>query len=416
MYSSYSRFPYQHSYLNHNNNYNMNSIYSNRYNYDYRTPININYSNPMFSSTNYSNANNNHFNKTKSNYSNKDNYNTRRNISQKNYPIKNDMNKYLNTNKYRIQEESKYQYENKKNYDPYSRTNYFQNNNNNNRKYSIDYNRRNIPNGMDTNKKNNQQNIKKEKPKSNAELTLDYENRLREEIELKNPFVSKLLDIKILLEDYKSNKEYSNSIKTITEKYHNIRKICRDGNCFYRSFIFRLFEHICTKNDEKLYNKIKQKIIDSKNITEKNGYEWEVVKDFYEIFLNELNYCFNIAKNKKNITENLNKLFNDKEKGNYMIYFIRLCIAAYIKENSNIYNVYTEGNFEEWVRNEVEAIDHEADQIQIMGCVNYFDVGVKIEYLNKNKSELIKLPEDKAEDEFFIFVLFSPGHYDILYP
>ena len=99
-----------------------------------------------------------------------------------------------------------------------------------------------------------------------------------------------------------------------------------------------------------------------------------------------------------------------------MIYFIRLCIAAYIKENSNIYNVYTEGNFEEWVRNEVEAIDHEADQIQIMGCVNYFDVGVKIEYLNKNKSELIKLPEDKAEDEFFIFVLFSPGHYDILYP
>ena len=51
-----------------------------------------------------------------------------------------------------------------------------------------------------------------------------------------------------------------------------------------------------------------------------------------------------------------------------------------------------------------------------MACVNYFDVGVKIEYLNKNQREVVKLPEDKPDEEFFIFLLFTPGHYDILYP
>ena len=50
-----------------------------------------------------------------------------------------------------------------------------------------------------------------------------------------------------------------------------------------------------------------------------------------------------------------------------------------------------------------------------MACVNYFDIGVKIEYLHPNKNEVMKFPEDKPEDQIFITVLFTPGHYDLLY-
>ena len=50
-----------------------------------------------------------------------------------------------------------------------------------------------------------------------------------------------------------------------------------------------------------------------------------------------------------------------------------------------------------------------------MACVNYFDIGVKIEYLNSVKNEVMKFPEDKPEKDIFITVLFTPGHYDILY-
>ena len=50
-----------------------------------------------------------------------------------------------------------------------------------------------------------------------------------------------------------------------------------------------------------------------------------------------------------------------------------------------------------------------------MACVNYFEIGVKIEYLNKYKNEVVKFPEDKKDEDFFIEVLFTPGHYDILY-
>ena len=50
-----------------------------------------------------------------------------------------------------------------------------------------------------------------------------------------------------------------------------------------------------------------------------------------------------------------------------------------------------------------------------MACVNYFDIGVRIEYLNPNKNEVMKFPEDKPDDQIFVTVLFTPGHYDLLY-
>ena len=248
------------------------------------------------------------------------------------------------------------------------------------------------------------------------EMSVEYENAIREQIQLTTPLISEILPISSLLDDYKNNNEYLNSIKEITNKYKSIRKVRRDGNCFYRSFIYRLFEYICMKNNENLYNHIKKKIVDAKDLIERNGYDWTFIKDFYNIFYTQFYYSFNSLEAKHTtVRDYLDALFSDKEAGNYLIYFIRYCIAAYLKENSFLYEVYVDMPFQNWITNEVEAIDHEAEQIQIMACVNYFDIGVKIEYLNPGKNEVMKFPEDKPDKDIFITVLFTPGHYDILY-
>ena len=250
----------------------------------------------------------------------------------------------------------------------------------------------------------------------NERLAVEYENAIKAEIEQSTPLISDELDIKILLKDYEDNLEYANSVKIITEKYKYIRKVRRDGNCFYRAFIYRLFEYICMKNNNHLYNDILKKIEGIKELTAKNGYDWMLVEDFYNVFYGEFCSCFNsVNNNGVSVRDYMDNLFKDKDKGNYLIYFIRFCIAAYLKDNRALYEVYIEGDFDTWIRKEVEAIDNEADQIQIMACVNYFDIGVKIEYLNKLKNEVVKFPEDKKDEDIFIEVLFTPGHYDILY-
>ena len=278
---------------------------------------------------------------------------------------------------------------------------------------------KNIDNNLDSNKNKENQKTNGQELNKNIignEMSIEYENALREQIELSTPLISEQLNINILLEDYKNNFEYANSIKEITNKYKYIRKVRRDGNCFYRSFIYRLFEYICMKNDNALYEKIKKKIMEAKDMIKNNGYDWTFIEDFYKIFYTQFYYSFNSLQTKgETVRDYIDALFKDKEAGNYLIYFIRFCIAAYLKENSFLYEVYVDMPFQNWITNEVEAIDHEADQIQIMACVNYFDIGVKIEYLNSVKNEVMKFPEDKPEKDIFITVLFTPGHYDILY-
>ena len=388
MYNSYGYYPnyYNHYPPNYNPYYNRQNYWNSFNRYDY---------------PNYNNQNRRNFPMTRNRYyigedgleDRKENYKEDNYFRRSNF--ENNRNSY------------NYSYD-RNNYNKYDR---YSDNNDRYNSYNNDYNNYNRYNRSFWKEEE-----KKDNKKSENDLILDYENTLRKEIELTTPLISDELPISKLTEEYKSNEEYLKSIENISKKYKTYRKVRRDGNCFYRSFIYRLFEQACIRNDKILFEKIKQKIIESKKLTEKNGYEWAVVQDFYEIFLKEFTECFNSLSEGIIPREYLDKLFSDNEKGNYMIYFIRFCLAAYLKENKENYKSYIEIDFDEWVRKEVEAIDHVADQIQIMACVNYFDVGVKIEYLNKFKNEVVKLPENKPDNEFFIYLLFSPGHYDILYP
>ena len=240
---------------------------------------------------------------------------------------------------------------------------------------------------------------------------ISYENKLREEIENTSPLVSEPLDVAILTNEYQ-NTEYITSIVQIISKYKHIRTTRRDGNCFYRGYLFRLFEEIGINKDSDLYTKITKVIEYSKEITGKHNYEWIVYEDFYTVFKEEIERVYTI--DKEYVKEYLKKLFENKEKGNYLIVFVRLFIAAYLKENKILYeNFIFEQEFESWILKEVETVDNECDQIQIMAIVNAFDIGVTIEYLNVSNVDTIMFPEGNNNN--FIKLLYRPGHYDILY-
>lgn len=242
------------------------------------------------------------------------------------------------------------------------------------------------------------------------ELT-SFENKLREEIENTSPLISNLLDFSHLLSEYE-NTEFIIPITQIISKYKHIRTTRRDGNCFYRGYLYRLFEELALCKDATLYNKIMKVIEYSKDITSRQGYEWDVYEDFYTLFKEEIDRVYKI--DIQYVKEYLEKLFDNKEKGNYLIVFVRLFIAAYLKENKVLYETFIyEQEFDMWVLKEVEAVDNECDQVQIMAVVNAFDIGVTIEYLNPGSVDTMIFPEGSTSN--FITLLYRPGHYDILY-
>jgi hypothetical protein len=205
MYNSYGYYPnyYNHYPPNYNPYYNLPNYWNSFNRYDYPNYINQNRRNYPMNRNRY--------------YIGEDGLEDRKeNYKEDNY-FRRSRNSY------------NYNYD-RNNYNKYDR---YSDNNDRFNSYNNDYNRYNRGYWKEEEKKDNK--------KSENDLILDYENTLRKEIELTTPLISDELPISKLTEEYKSNEEYLKSIENISKKYKTYRKVRRDGNCFYRSFIYRLF-------------------------------------------------------------------------------------------------------------------------------------------------------------------------------
>ena len=115
------------------------------------------------------------------------------------------------------------------------------------------------------------------------------------------PFISELMLTADVLPEYVGTKFEASFSSIITDrKYEHIRRLRRDGNCFYRAFLFQLFEHYALvlgdakggnveqykKNYAELVNKIETQAMD--DMTKEGGYDAIVVEDFQQVFLEQL--------------------------------------------------------------------------------------------------------------------------------
>ena len=69
-----------------------------------------------------------------------------------------------------------------------------------------------------------------------------YEEEIRREVNESMPHISDLLPLENLKEEYKANK-FENCFDVLYARYKNVRRMRRDGSCFYRAFLLQLFEH-----------------------------------------------------------------------------------------------------------------------------------------------------------------------------
>jgi ubiquitin thioesterase protein OTUB1 len=80
-------------------------------------------------------------------------------------------------------------------------------------------------------------------------MSNNYENDLQKEIADQMPFISELMQTEIVAFEYTDTKFESSFGMLVKSKeeggrgYKQIRRLRRDGNCFYRAFLFQLFEH-----------------------------------------------------------------------------------------------------------------------------------------------------------------------------
>ena len=136
------------------------------------------------------------------------------------------------------------------------------------------------------------------------EANANYVNELKKEQE-QWPFISEIMESKVVAQEFEGSKFADSFIMLQIEKeaggrgYTHLRRLRRDGNCFYRSFLFQLFEHYGlvlagekadpdNKYKTKYHELVKTVEGSKKDMCDNGGYDEIVIEDFYECFIEEL--------------------------------------------------------------------------------------------------------------------------------
>lgn len=255
----------------------------------------------------------------------------------------------------------------------------------------------------------------------------DGQNQIiKQDIE-KEPLISSAVKISMLFEEFNNVDNFLKKVICLEKTFEKtiIRKARKDGNSFYRSFIFRLCEILCLGNQFFEKFKIFQKVKQFSAMMIKAGFAKIVFEEFENFFLEFLNAIRSGSINILNVQNSL----SDKCTFDYYVMYLRFIISAYIRTCGGLFDTHfkNDNDVKQFCVGDVETVDVEADQIQIISLFNLFEIPTRIYYLDNKPNEVpivLSLPElekngvseiKKSQSIYLIQLMYRPDHYDILY-
>lgn len=148
------------------------------------------------------------------------------------------------------------------------------------------------------------------------------------------PLVSGIQPVEVLIHEYANNRQFSGKVKWLKEKsdFVGIRRLKGDGNCFYRAFGFAYIYTVLSMDDRPLHHFAKQHLDSTLDILKQAGYDEEVVKDFYEPLTELMGRIHSTDPSTPPLTdESLVETFNNPEKSNSIVVYLRMITSAFLK-------------------------------------------------------------------------------------
>ncbi|XP_054154524.1 ubiquitin thioesterase OTUB1-like [Oppia nitens] len=258
-------------------------------------------------------------------------------------------------------------------------------------------------------------NANKAQEANSDELIMAQEKAIESEIAENCCLVGPRLELTRLSDEYSSEDLiYQQKIADLQENYLFIRKTRPDGNCFFRAFTFKYFEYLL--NDKQELNRFWPIAEQSKEQIVKQGYTEYTIEDFYDMFMDILKRI-----SEGMTLEELIQLFNEQS-SDFIVCYIRLITSVHLQRESDFFSNFIEGHrtVVEFCKQEVEPMYKESDHIHIIALTTVFKVGVRIVYMDRGAEGKINTHDfgidDNSSQTPKVFLLYRPGHYDILYP
>lgn len=134
------------------------------------------------------------------------------------------------------------------------------------------------------------------------------------------------------------------------------------------------------------------------------------LEDFYEVMVEQLTWIREEHPSSDEIAER----FRDQYVSDYAVFYARAMVAGYLRKNKDMFAPYIDQSIDTFIRSSVEPMNTDADYVQCVALANTLNIGVRIMYVDQAPGNLNShtFPEGATP---LVFLLYRPGHYDVLY-
>ncbi|CEM01604.1 unnamed protein product [Vitrella brassicaformis CCMP3155] len=242
---------------------------------------------------------------------------------------------------------------------------------------------------------------------------LDHHREVRKEVEVQ-PLVGPVEPLDGLENEYADNPSFLPKIRALKKQYGGIRRVCKDGCCFYRSYLYGLFEWLLRHRSQ--IDEYINLITESRKQLEAAGYTESTVDDFYDEFLDQLKLLRESATG----PSELETTFQDAGVSNSLVVYARFLTGTHLKLHAPEFEPFltTHASIHQYVQTEVDPMWVEAEHVQIIALTSVLKVPVRIQYIDASDTAEpapLTFPEGCGADEEAIHLLYRPGHYDVIY-
>ncbi|KAJ3558304.1 hypothetical protein NPX13_g9738 [Xylaria arbuscula] len=246
---------------------------------------------------------------------------------------------------------------------------------------------------------------------------------------LTGPLVGEKTSSQAITEEYaRADPTYVAKTMALPQTYSHYRPIQGDGNCGYRAIAFAYFETLVQCGDiNLLQSELERMTVLNKYIEDVGGQDPSI----FELMVSETLDLFNdlIAAMSEGADANsiLVAKFNDSGVSQCIVYHLRLLACARLKGHSDQYASYLDTDIGTYIDSTVLPVNREIDHICVVLVHDILlkpvNIVLDIAYLDRSEGSEVnvhRLPDeangqDPATLGPVIYLLYRPGHYDILY-
>ncbi|KAI5192624.1 ubiquitin thioesterase protein OTUB1 [Nematocida sp. AWRm77] len=213
--------------------------------------------------------------------------------------------------------------------------------------------------------------------------------------------VGSLLDLKDLLERYKDT-EFQDKIEELVDTNTKIRKVSRDGNCFYVSVIFLILESV--ERSREAQKNMAVSLAAANTLLQQAGVEEFIIEEFS----GPITELIRISA----LREPFNPKILDSIFWVTTSTYFRMITSAYVKMHREEFDAFIEEDIVEYCTNMIEADKAYAGEVEQAALTQALGISLDIIYLERTG----KVERTVGGNRLRIgTLLYMPEHFDIVY-